>query len=137
MIHADRLKPYLGPALRSRIVEREGTVMPVESQVVRAGEVGPVSGSVEAVPGEGSLDGSDAIKSLNPALCSSLEVITMAEDPESDKEILPQSQTATPDDRPSSQTESFDAASCGHLSQAVRSHYGRQWRPPNYYGDWV
>lgn len=100
--------------------------MPVESQVVRAGEVGPVSGSVEAVPGEGTSDGSDAMKSLNPVLCSSPEVMTMAEDPESDEEscgsdtdtaIISQTQTATPDDRPSSETESFDAASGGHLSQ--------------------
>ena len=120
--------------------------MPVESHVVRAGEVGPVSDSVEAVLGEGMLNGSGATKSLNPAQCSSPEVMTMAEDPESDNEsfgsdtdtvILPQTQTATPDDRPLSETESFDAASHGHLSQAVRSRYGRQRRPPNYYGDWV
>ena len=90
------------------------------------------------------LDGSDATKSLNPAQCSSPEVMTMAEDPESDYEsfgsdidtvILPQTHTATPDNRPLSETESFHAA--GHLSQAVRSRYGRQRRPPNYYGDWV
>ena len=146
MIHADRLKPYLGPALKSWIVEGEGTVMPAESQVVRAGEAGPVSGSVEAVPGEGMLDGSDTIKSLNPAQCSSPEVMTMAEDPESDNEsfgsntdtvILPQTQTARPDDRPLSETENVDTTSGGHLSQAVRSRYGRQRRPPNYYGDWV
>ena len=144
VIHADRIKPYLGPALKSWIVEREGTVMPVESHVVRAGEVGPVSDSVEAVLGEGMLNGSDATKSLNPAQCSSPEVMTMAEDPESDNEsfgsdtdtvILPHTQTATPDDRPLSETEGFDAVSNGHLSQAVRSRYGRQWRPPNYYGD--
>ena len=50
----------------------------------------------------------------------------MPKDPESDNEsfgsdtdtvILPQTQTATPDDRPLSETESFDAASCGHLLQ--------------------
>ena len=63
VIHADRLKPYLGPTLKSWIAEREGTVMPVESHVVRAGEVGPVGGSVEAVLGEGMLDGSDVVKS--------------------------------------------------------------------------
>ena len=146
VIHAGRIKPYLGPALKSWIVEREGTVMPVESHVVRAGEVGPVSDSVEAVLGEGMLNGSDTTKSLNPAQCSSPEVMTMADDPESDNKsfgsdtdtlILPQTQTATPDDRPLSETESFDAASHGHLSQAVRSRYGRQRRPPNYYGDWV
>ena len=84
VIYADRLKPYLGPALKSRIVVRERTVMPDESHVVRAGEVGPVSDSVEAVLGEGMLDGSDAIKSLNPGHCSSPEVMTMVEDPESD-----------------------------------------------------
>ena len=56
--------------------------MPVESHVVRAGEVGPVSDSVEAVLGEGMLNGSGATKSLNPAQCSSPEVMTMAEDPE-------------------------------------------------------
>ena len=142
VIHADHLKPYLGPALKSWIVEREGTVMPAESQVVRAGEVGPVSGPVEAVLSEGMSDGNDAMESLNPVLCSSPE----ADDPEPDEEscgsdtdtaILPQTQTATPDDRPSSETESFDAASCGHLSQAVQSRYGRQRRPPNCYGDWV
>jgi len=142
VIHADRLKPYLGPALKSWIVEREGTVMPAESQVMRAGEVGPVSGPVEAVLGEGTSDGSDAMESLNPVLCSSPE----AEDPEPDEEscgsdadtaILPQTQTATPDDRPSSETESFDAASCGHLSQAVQSRYGRQRRPPKRYGGWA
>ena len=146
VIHADRLKPYLGPALKSWIVEGERTVMPAESQVVRAGEVGPVSGSVEAVPGEGMLDGSDRIKSLNPAQCCSPEVMTVVEDPELDNEsfgsdtdtvVLPQTQTATPDDRPLSQTENFDNTSGGHLSQAVRSRYGRQRRPPNYYGDWV
>ena len=118
--------------------------MPDESHVVTAGEVGPVSDSVEAVLGEGMLDGSDATKSLNPAQCSSPEVMTMAEDPESDNEsfgsdtdtvILPQTQTASPDDRPLSETESFDAV--GQLSQAVRSRYGRQRRPPNYYRDWV
>ena len=122
MIHADRIKPYLGPALKSWIVEREGTVMPVESHVARAEEVGPVSDSVEAVLGEGMLNGSDATKSLNPAQCSSPEVMTIAEDPESDNEsfgsntdavILPQTQTATPDNRPLSETESFDAASHG------------------------
>ena len=142
VIHADRLKPYLGPALKSWIVEREETVMPDESHVVTAGEVGPVSDSVEAVLGEGMLD--DATKSLNSAQYSSPEVLTMAEDPESDYEsfgsdtdtvILPQIQTASPDDRPLSETESFDAV--GQLSQAVRSRYGRQRRPPNYYGDWV
>jgi len=142
VIHADRLKPYLGPALKSWIVEREVTAMPAESQVVRAGEVGPVSGAVEAVLGEGTSDGSDAMESLNPVLCSSPE----AEDPEPDEEscgsdtdtaILPQTKAATPDDRPSSETESFDAASCGHLSQVVQSRYGRQRRPPNRYGDWV
>ena len=50
--------------------------------------------------------------------------MTIAEDPESDNEsfgidadtvILPQTQTASPDDRPLSDTESFDAV--GHLSQ--------------------
>ena len=146
MIRADRLKPYLGPALKSSIAEREGTVMPDESHVVRAGEVGPVSDSVEAVLGEGMLDGSDATKFLNPAQCSSPEVMTMAEDPESDNEsfdsdtdtvILLQTKTATPDDRPFSETESFDTASYGHLLQAVQSIYGRQRRPPNYYSDWV
>ena len=144
VIHADCLKTYLGPALKSWIVEREGTVMPDESHDVTAGEVGPVSDSVEAVLGEGMLDGSDATKSLNPAQCSNPEVMTMAQDPESDNKsfgsdtdtvILPQTQTASPDERPLSETESFDAV--GHLSQAVRSHYGRQWRPPNYYRDWV
>ena len=60
VIHADRLKPYLGPALKCWIGEREGTVMPDESHVVTAGEVGPVSDSVEAVLGEGMMDGSDA-----------------------------------------------------------------------------
>ena len=68
----------------------------------------------------------------------------MTEDPESDKEsfgsdtdtvILPQTQTATPDDRPLSETESCDAATCGHLSQAVRSRYGRSRKPPDYYGN--
>ena len=146
VIYADLLKPYLEPALRSWIVEGEGTVMPAESQVVRAEEVGPVSGSVEAVTGEGMLDCSDTIKSPNPAQCSSPEVMTMAEDPETDNEsfgsdtdtvILPQIQTVTPDDRPLSETENFDNTSGGHLSQAVRSRYGRQRRPPNYYGDWV
>ena len=145
MIHADRLKPYLGLALKSCIVERRGTAMPVESHVLRAGEVGPVSDSVEAVLGEGMLDGSDATKSLNPAQCSSPDVMTMAEDPESDNEsfgsdtdtvILPQTQTATPDDRPLGETESFDAVSYGHLLQAVRSRYGRERRPPHYYSDW-
>ena len=143
VIHADRLKPYLGPALKSWIVEREETVMPDESHVVTAGEVGPVSDSVEAVLGEGMLDSSDATKSLNPAQCSGPEVMTMAQDPESDESfgsdtdtvILPQTQTASPDDRPLSETESFDAV--GQLSQTVRSRYGRQRRPPNYYGDWV
>lgn len=129
VIHADRLKPYLGPALKSWFAEREGTVVPAESHVVRAGEVGPVSGSVEAVLGESMLDGSDATKSLNPAQCSSPEVMTMAEDPESDNKSFG-SHTDT-------ETESFDAASYGHLPQAVRSRYGRQRRPPNYYGDWV
>lgn len=100
VIHADRLKPYLGPALKSWIVEREGTVMPVGSHVVRTGEVGPVSDPVDAVLGEGMLDGSDATKSLNPAQCSSPGVMTMVEDPESDN-------------------ESFDAASYGHFPQAV------------------
>ena len=142
VIHADRLKPYLGPALKSWIVEREETVMPDESHVVTAGEVGPVSDSIEAVLGEGMLD--DATKSLNSIQYSSPEVLTMAEDPESDNEsfgsdtdtvILPQTQTASPDDRPLSGTESFDAV--GQLSQAVRSRYGRQRRPPNYSGDWV
>ena len=66
------------------------------------------------------LDGSAATKPLNTAQCSSPEVMTMAEDPESDNEsfgsdtdtvILPQTQTATPDDRPLSETESFDAVS--------------------------
>ena len=148
VIHADHLKAYLGPALKSWIVEREVTVMPVESHVVRAGEVGPASGSDKVLPGEGMLDGSDAIllKSLNPAQCSSPEVMTMAEDPESDKEsfgsdtdtvILPQTQTAKPDERPLSETESFDAASFGHLSQALRNRYGRQRKPPNYYSDWL
>ena len=116
--------------------------MPDESHVVTAGEVGPVSDSVEAVLGEGMLD--DATKSLNSAQYSSPEVLTMAEDPESDKEsfgsdtdtvTLPQTQTASPDDRPLSETGSFDAV--GQLSQAVPSRYGRQRRPPNYYGDWV
>lgn len=129
VIHADRLKPYLGPALKSWIAEREGTVMPAESHVVRAGEVGPVSVSVEAVQGESMLDGSDATKSLNPAQCSSPEVMTMAEDPESDNKSFG-SHTDT-------ETESLDASSYGHLPQAVRSRYGRQRRPPNYYGDWV
>ena len=45
-IHTDHIEPYLGPALKSWIVEGEGTVMPAECQVVRAGEVEPVSGSV-------------------------------------------------------------------------------------------
>ena len=61
VIHADHLKPNLGPALKSWIVEGEGTVMPAECQVMRAGEAGPTGGSVEAVPGEGMLDGSDNI----------------------------------------------------------------------------
>lgn len=134
VIHADRLKPYLGPALKSWIVERKGTVMPVESHVVSTGEVGPVSDSVKAVLGEGMLNGSDATKSLNPtqsgAQCSSPEGTTMAEDPESDNNKSFVNDTDT-------ETESFDAASCGHLPQAVRSRYGRQRRPPNYYGDWV
>ena len=118
VIHADRLEPYLGLALKSWIVEREGTVMPLESHVVRTGEVGRVSDPVEAVLGEGMLGGSDATKSLNPAQSSSPEVMTMVEDPESDN-------------------ESFDAASYSYLSQSVRSRCGRQRRPPNYYGDWV
>jgi len=92
------------------------------------------------------LDGNDTIKSLSPAQCSSPEVMTMAEDPESDNEsfgsdtdtvMLPQTQTATPDDRPLSGTENFDTTSGGHLSLAVRSRYERQRRLPNHYGDWV
>ena len=146
VIHADRLKPYLGPALKSWIVGKEGTVMPVQSQVVRAGEVEPVSDSVQAVPGEGTSVGSDAMESLNPVLCSNPEATTIAEDPDSDEEIcgrdsvaetLPQTQAATPGDRLSCETENCNAASCGHPLQAVRSRYGRQQRPPNRYGDWV
>lgn len=68
MVHADRLKARLGPPLKSWIVEREGTVTQVEPQVVRAVEVGPASGYGEAVPGKGTSDGSDAMKSLNPLL---------------------------------------------------------------------
>ena len=116
--------------------------MPVQSQVVGAGEVGPVSGSVQAVPGEGTSDGSDAMESLNPVLCSNPEATTVAEDPDSVEEscgsdsvakTLPQTQAATPGDRSSCKTENC----CGHPSQAVRSRYGRQQRPPNRYGDWV
>ena len=47
--------------------------MPIQSQLVRAGEVRPVSGSVQAVPGEGTSDGSAAMESLNPVLCSNPE----------------------------------------------------------------
>ena len=39
VIYADRLKPYLGPALKSWNLEREGTVMPDESLVVTAGKL--------------------------------------------------------------------------------------------------
>ena len=90
------------------------------------------------------LDGSDATKSLNPAQCSSPEVMTMAEDPESDNEsfgsdsdavILTQTQTASPDDRPLSETESFDAV--GTFRRQCEVVMGDSGDPPNYYGDWV
>ena len=98
--------------------------MPVQSQVVRAGEVGPVSGSVQAVPGEGTSDGSDAMESLKPVFCSNPEATTMVEDPDSDDEscgsdsvaeTLPQTQAATAGDRSSCETENCDAVMLLHV----------------------
>ena len=90
--------------------------MPVKPQVVTAGEDGPVSSPGKAVSGEGTSES-----------CGS----------DTDTAILPQTQAATSDDKLSSESESFDAAPCGHLSQAIQYHYGRQRRPPHRYGDWV
>ncbi|KAL9967721.1 hypothetical protein ACROYT_G026010 [Oculina patagonica] len=86
VIHADRLKPYLGPALKSWISDKEETVTPVESQVVSAGEDEPVTGgSVSAVSREGESDGSAAMECLDPVICSSpQEAEAMSDDAESD-----------------------------------------------------
>ena len=86
--------------------------MPVKPQVVTAGEDGPVSSPGKAVSGEGTSES-----------CGS----------DTDTAILPQTQAATPDDNLSRESD----APCGHLSQAIQCHYGRQRRPPHRYGDWV
>jgi len=136
VIHADRLKPYLGPALNSWISEKEEVVKPVESRVVSAGEIEPVTGvSVPAVSREGESDGNAAMESLDPVICSSpQEAGAMSDDAKSDAG--------------SSETEGVEASGAdpeipprarGHSSQNVtlQSRYGRERRQPNRYGDWV
>ena len=89
MIHADRLKPYLGPALKSWISEKEEAVTPAESRVVSAGEIEPSTGvSGSAVSREGEPDGNDAMESLDSVICSSpQEAGAMSDDAKSDVEI--------------------------------------------------
>ena len=89
VIHADRLKPYLGPALKSWIVEGGETVVPVPSPVVTAEESESVipGGSVSAELREGHVDGFVAMESPNRAVESVLPVAaTMSEKAESDAE---------------------------------------------------
>ena len=74
VIHVDRLKPYLGPALESWIAERGEPDVPAVSPVVcaeRSEPVNPVNpgGSVSAELREGHVDGSPpriSMESPNP-----------------------------------------------------------------------
>ena len=71
MIHADSLKPYLGPALESWIAERGETDVPAVSPVGCAKRSEPVNpdGSVSAELREGHVDGSPprvSMESPNP-----------------------------------------------------------------------
>ena len=154
VIHADRLKPYLGPALRSWISEEGETVTPV-SQVASVGEIEPVipGGSVPTVLREGVLDGSIAVESQNSVRGSiQPDSTTMSEKPESDAEnsddeaeardadaeipadALPvvavvDQQGVLEKDRRTPSRES--------LPRNVRTRYGRERREPNRYGYWV
>ncbi|KAL9964889.1 hypothetical protein ACROYT_G028596 [Oculina patagonica] len=149
-----RLKPYLGPALKSWISDKEETVTPVESQVVSAGEDEPVTGgSVSAVLREGGSDGGAAMECLDPVISSSpQEAEAIPDDAESDvgsseteevaetdadAEIPPHAMPAMLASRQPSEKEDCETLLGGHSSQNLRSRYGRERRQPNRYGDWV
>ena len=156
VIHADRLKPYLGPALKSWISEKEEAVTPAESRVVSAGEIEPSTGvSGSAVSREGEPDGNDAMESLDSVICSSpQEAGAMSDDAKSDVEISgtevvaasgedaeipPSVHPAMLTSRQPGETEDCGTPSRGHSSQNVKvqSRFGRERRQPKCYGDWV
>ena len=145
VIHADRLKPYLGPALKSWIVEGGETVVPVPSPVVTAEESEPVipGGSVSAELREGHVDGCVAMESPNPAVESILPVAaTMSEKAESDAENSDTGlDTGSEADveMPSAVLPVVDSPSSAreNLQWNSRSRHGREQRIPQRYGDWV
>lgn len=155
VIHADRLKPYLGPALRSWISEEGETVTPV-SQVASVGEIEPVipGGSVPTVLREGVLDGSIAVESQNSVHGSiQPDSKTMSEKPESDAENSDDEADTGRDtdaeipadalpvvpvvDQQGVLEKDSGTPSRGSLPHNVRTRYGRERREPNRYGDWV
>lgn len=155
VIHADRLKPYLGPALRSWISEEGETVTPV-SQVASVGEIEPVipGGSVPTVLREGVLDGSIAVESQNSVHGSiQPDSTTMSEKPESDAENSDDEADTGRDtdaeipadalpvvpvvDQQGVLEKDSGTPSRGSLPHNVRTRYGRERREPNRYGDWV
>ena len=154
VIHADRLKPYLGPALRSWISEEGEAVTPV-SQVASVGEIEPVipGGSVPTVPREGVLDGSIAVESQNSVRGGlQPDSTTISEKPESDAEnsddeadtrrdtdaeIPADALPVVPVADQQGVLEDRRTSSQGSLPHNVRTRYGRERREPNRYGDWV
>lgn len=129
VIHADRLKPYLGPALKSWILEKGETVVPVGTPTVSAERresvmaKGPVSAQLRKGQGGGSV----ATESPSPTVESGLEVTaTMLQDIASDLEgcVAEEGRDNLPSTSKSVQEKS-------------RSRHGRERRKPQRYGEWV
>ena len=150
VIHADRLKPYLGPALESWIAERGETDVPAVSPVGCAERSEPVNpgGSVSAELREGHVDGSPprvSMESPNPTAPE------MPERTDSDAENSDTKFNVDNDsdaDVPSDALPVVEGESVAMNGQAappsvpespaqnLKSRYGRERRKPERYGEW-
>ena len=123
MVHADRLKPYLGPALESWASKEGETVVPVASPALSAERSEPfIAESVLSAQLRG--------QSPNPSLDNSLyDTTAMLEEIGSDSDSVADSVVDKGQDN--------FAKSGKSIQEYTRSRHGRERRKPQRYWEWM
>ena len=150
MIHADRLKTYLGPALESWIVERGETDVPAVSPVGCPERSEPVNpgGSVSAELRKRHVDGSPprvSMKSPNPTAPKMPErTESDAEnsdtefnvDNDSDADVASDALPVVEGESVAMNGQAAPPSVSESPAQNLKSRYGRERRKPERYGEW-
>ena len=129
VIHADRFKPYLGPALESWISQKEKSIVSVVPPVdwAERSESVIADSAFSTQPKEDHAYGRVASEPLNSTLEeNNLDVMTsISQDTGSDLETLDKARS----DRLPSTSE--------NVQKSPKSRHGRERRKPQRYGEWV